>query len=78
MGRSNLFGTIAACVMMAGCASDAQPPVTPTLPDYDDLVLRKVADELASAPADCGWCVMIEDYARMRAEIRAIRGVGED
>lgn len=78
MDRSRLLGAVAACAMLVGCASADQAPVTPTVPDYDDLVLRKVADELASAPADCGWCVMIEDYARMRAEIRAIRGAGED
>ena len=78
MDHSRLLGAVAVCTLLAGCACDDPTPVTPTVPDYDDLVMRKVADELASAPADCGWCVMIEDYARMRTEIRAIRGASED
>lgn len=68
-----------AAAVLAGCAADephgcALPELTP----YDDAFMQRAADELLAAPQDSYLAEMVEDYGRLRAQIRALRGAPAD
>lgn len=63
-------GLLLLLLVLAGCA--AQPPsvVCPRLVEYPVSVQREAADALAKIPLVI--VRMLEDYGRLRAEVRAL------
>lgn len=65
--------------LLTGCvpaASDQAPVVVvtcPTLIDYDQASLNKLADEIDALPRNSLLPLFMADYAGLRAQVRACR-----
>ena len=68
--------------LCAGCAQDrseAHVNACALLPlrDYDRAAQNEVADEMEAASGTARWPELVTDYAALRAQVRACRGVEE-
>ena len=57
-----------------GAVSSDPPQPAPTLVQYEQTTLDRVADDLALLPEDSPLHAMMADYAMVRDQIRAMRG----
>ena len=61
-------------MFVSGCATvSSNPIIAPTLYAYTAEEQAQVLAELEALPAPCMTCQFLEDYAAVRAEIRAIQ-----
>lgn len=68
---ATLFGATA---FVSGCVTESSSPIiAPTLYTYTAEEQAQVLRELDAIPAPCMTCKFMEDYAAVRAEIRAIK-----
>lgn len=66
--------SLAAVMLLTGCATTSFEAPAPTLYTYSPEQQERAADEISAIPAPCITCQMMQDYAAVRAEIRAILG----
>lgn len=65
---------LAVMVLQTGCATAGSEPVCPALVSYSAEVQRAALVELEALPPGAVLRRMVDDYAVMRAEVRACRG----
>lgn len=68
---------LALTILLTACGTGPsnQLVVTPTLHQYGCQFLRRAGDELASLPGDAALRTIMRDFAEVRQQIRAAKGV---
>jgi len=68
--RSSLAAVLAISILLCGC-SEPSKPACPPLGDYDPAFRTKLAAELHRLGDDSAAAQVVEDYALLRAQVRA-------